>query len=112
MTQTKDNAKKDLLRKIPAVDKLLEHRDFAALSEKYSRGLLLKAVQKRLEKVRQRIVLAEETVSPDAREVTVTPGDIEEEITLCTTPLLKPVINATGVVLHTNLGRLSGYQYI
>ena len=105
MTQTKDNAKKDLLRKIPAVDKLLEHRDFAALSEKYSRGLLLKAVQKRLEKVRQRIVLAEETVSPDAREVTVTPGDIEEEITLCTTPLLKPVINATGVVLHTNLGR-------
>ena len=105
MTHTKDNEKKDLLRKIPAVDKLLEHPDVAALSEKYSRGLLLKAVQKRLEKVRQRIVLAEETVSPDTREVTVTPGDIEKEITLLTAPLLKQVINATGVVLHTNLGR-------
>jgi L-seryl-tRNA(Ser) seleniumtransferase len=105
MTPNKDNGKKGLLRKIPAVDKLLERPDFAVLSEKYSRGLLLKAVQKRLEKVRQRIVLAQEPISPDTLEVTVTTGDIEEEITLFTTPVLKQVINATGVVLHTNLGR-------
>jgi L-seryl-tRNA(Ser) seleniumtransferase len=105
MTPNKDNGKKALLRKIPAVDKLLERPDFAVLSEKYSRGLLLKAVQKRLEKVRQRIVLAEEPVSPDTRVVTVTPGEIEEEMTLFATPVLQQVINATGVVLHTNLGR-------
>jgi len=105
MNPTKDNGKKDLLRKIPAVDKLLEHPDFALLSEKYSRGLLLKAVQKRLFKVRQKIVLAEEPVIPDTLEFTITPADIEEEMTLFTTPVLKEVINATGVVLHTNLGR-------
>lgn len=105
MTPNKDNGKKGLLRKIPAVDKLLERPDFAVLSEKYSRGLLLKAVQKRLEKVRQRIVLAQEPVNLDTLEVTVTSGDIEEEITLFTTPVLQQVINATGVVLHTNLGR-------
>jgi L-seryl-tRNA(Ser) seleniumtransferase len=105
MPPANDNEKKILLRKIPAVDKLLGYPDFGVLSEKYSRGLLLKAVQKRLEKVRQRIVLAQEPVNHDAQEFTVTPGDIEEEISLLIAPLLQQVINATGVVLHTNLGR-------
>lgn len=100
-----DDGKQGVLRTIPSVDRLLERPDIAPLSGKYSRGLLVKAIQKRLEKVRRTIVLARESVDPDSPAVTVTAADIEEEIALLTTPLLHGVVNATGVVLHTNLGR-------
>ena len=50
MSPKNEEAKQKLLRKIPSVDRVLEHDDMAALLKEYPRGLVVKAIQKRLEK--------------------------------------------------------------
>jgi L-seryl-tRNA(Ser) seleniumtransferase len=92
---------------IPPVDKLLERDDIAALLRRHSRGLVLKAVQKHLSALRHGIVSSHDRQLEDwkSRISAIRAEDIEREIVTFTTPLLRRVINATGVILHTNLGR-------
>lgn len=92
---------------IPPVDKLLERDDIAALLQHHSRGLVLKAVQKHLAALRQNIVTAHDRQLEDlkSRIGSIRAEDIDREIATSAAPLLKRVINATGVILHTNLGR-------
>jgi L-seryl-tRNA(Ser) seleniumtransferase len=88
------------LRKLPSVDKLLQHVELSDLAEIHGRELLVSAVRAELDAVRQRIrsghmvpsvgELAQATITRLAAEVS---------------PTLQPVINATGVIIHTNLGR-------
>ena len=105
MTAKKEDMKQNLLRKIPSVDKILDRDDVVPLCAKYSRSMVLKALQNRLDKVR--ISIVDNTKPPDDFEQMISPTseDIEEEIVMLTSPCLKKVINATGVILHTNLGR-------
>jgi len=103
-----DNAtlKRNVLRSIPSVDTILERKEIKALLEKYSRGIVLKAIQKKLDKIRQQIVLGHSfTTDTKVVQVDVTAMEIEDEIHSFSSPHLKKVINATGVILHTNLGR-------
>ena len=94
-----------LLRRIPSVDKLLERADVLTLLKRYSRGIVLKAVQRHLSALRQKIVSAQGPQLESLTTVEIRGEDIEREIAVVTSPLLKRVINATGVILHTNLGR-------
>ena len=100
-------SRQDLLRMIPPVDRLLERDDIAALLQRYSRGLVLKAVQKYLAALRQNSVTANDRQLEDlkSRIGNIRAEEIEQEIVTFAAPLLKRVINATGVILHTNLGR-------
>lgn len=92
--------KKDLLRSIPKVDELLHSDAFAPLS--IGAAAVREAVRAELEELRARI-LADETI------------ELPDEATLCDSIVkrakrdslssLRPVVNGTGVVLHTNLGR-------
>ena len=52
MTNKKEDMKQILLRKIPSVEKILGRDDVAPLCTKYPRGMVLKALQNRLEKIR------------------------------------------------------------
>jgi len=98
--------KRNVLRSIPSVDTILERKEIKALLEKYSRGIVLKAIQKKLDKIRQQIVLGHSfTTDTKVVQVDVTAMEIEDEIHSFSSPHLKKVINATGVILHTNLGR-------
>ena len=106
MNELKGNSRQELLRKIPSVDKVLGYDDMKALLRSYSRGIVLKAIQKKLEKVRKSIFSAQDPIPENVQaEVNFTGEEIEEEIQNFSNPHLEKVINATGVVLHTNLGR-------
>jgi L-seryl-tRNA(Ser) seleniumtransferase len=95
--------KKGLFQKIPAVDRLLNSPFLSEILPRYPRSLVLKAVHQVLEGVRNAIKSGhgfEEPLSLDRISHLVT-----EKLVLLNQPSLKPLINATGVVVHTNLGR-------
>ena len=94
----------ELFKKIPAVDRLLSGPDIRALTGSYPRSLILKAVHQVLEHLRARIregeLYRESQLSFESVSALVV-----ENLKELSLPSLRPVINATGVVVHTNLGR-------
>ncbi len=86
----------DTLRALPSVHQLLEEPKALALLEAHGRPLVRFAVQRILEEERGSGVIAQ----PGARW-----SAIERVIQELRRPRLRPVVNATGVILHTNLGR-------
>ncbi len=86
----------DTLRALPSVHQLLEEEPAAPLIAEHGRLLVRFAVQRILEDERRGGALAE----PKARW-----SAIERVIQELRRPRLRPVVNATGVILHTNLGR-------
>jgi L-seryl-tRNA(Ser) seleniumtransferase len=90
-----------LLRQIPSVDDLLNRPRLAELAQRLSRTLVVETARETLEEVRAAIARHGDTVAdPAAIE-----KRIESAIARLLEPSLRPVINATGVILHTNLGR-------
>ena len=94
----------ELLRQIPSVDELLAQPRLAALAGRFDRGLLVELTRAVLADLRARIsgehgvtVVALDSVSLEER--------ITAEVERILARSLQPVINATGVILHTNLGR-------
>jgi L-seryl-tRNA(Ser) seleniumtransferase len=95
--------KKDLFQKIPSVDRLLNSPFLSEILPNYPRSLVLKAVHQVLEGIRNAIKSGhgfEEPLDLDRVSHLVT-----EKLAILNQPSLKPLINATGVVVHTNLGR-------
>lgn len=96
--------KRDLFKDIPAVDRLLTSPGLKEVSSEYPRSLVLKAVNFVLDEVRRMIREGEEI---EASELSI--GSISSRIVkklqILSRPSLRPVINATGVIVHTNLGR-------
>jgi L-seryl-tRNA(Ser) seleniumtransferase len=89
-------AESELLRELPAVHQIIE-RLSPALS-RFPRALLLDEIRRALEEIRREIRAG----------VTNGPGieaRVADALTAFEQPSLRRVINATGVVLHTNLGR-------
>lgn len=94
--------KNNKMWKLPSVDKTLHSSEVAPLIEKYGRPLVTYAVREAINTARKQI--GEKTKKTDLPAETIV-SEIKKTITSLTEPSLKPVINATGVVLHTNLGR-------
>ncbi|AQS59557.1 L-seryl-tRNA(Sec) selenium transferase [Desulforamulus ferrireducens] len=95
---------KSLLRSLPKVDDLLKNPSILELMPKIPRTVIVDAVRRAIEVKRQEILAGSYTGGPEDLEQLVVQKAIElskEEIK----PNLRRVINATGVVLHTNLGR-------
>jgi L-seryl-tRNA(Ser) seleniumtransferase len=88
------------LRDLPSVEQLLQQSDH--LINKYGRPLTLDALRLNLEEIRVRFRLDPETALPSTEGIL---AQVESHLLTWTTPTLLPVINATGVILHTNLGR-------
>jgi L-seryl-tRNA(Ser) seleniumtransferase len=91
------------LREMPAVHEVLASSGFASLLEKYPRDLLVAVVRSHLQTLRQQLqqgvdVSNELGIERLAERVGKA---IEEQMQ----PRLWTVINATGILLHTNLGR-------
>ena len=94
----------DARRAIPAVERLLASEPFRPLLEGSPRALVLRALRDELAAVRE--ALAAGGAAPaDTADAAWYAARVEERIARSTEPSLRPVINATGVVLHTNLGR-------
>lgn len=91
------------LRKLPSVDSVLKRKDVTALIEKEGRKLVADAVRSLILKKRTRIIKNKKK-GVDA-ETRITSKEITGELMEQKTPSIVRVINATGVVIHTNLGR-------
>jgi L-seryl-tRNA(Ser) seleniumtransferase len=93
----------DLLRQIPSVDELLAQPRLASLAKRVDRTVLLEITRATLADLRARITGEGEAV------LFLDPASLQDHITLLVEQILsrslQPVINATGVILHTNLGR-------
>jgi len=87
-------------RKLPAVDTLLRMPSVALLAARYGQSQITEALRVVLEIVRKEIRVggAAPAANTVVDRVTLL---LEEE----TEPTLRAVINATGVIVHTNLGR-------
>ena len=98
--------KKNLLRNLPAVDRVLREAVFRALLEQLSSDILTEAVQNRIDYLRRQLV--SDGVS-GVSSADLEPASIAGVAAAHCRDLLKPslrkVINATGTLLHTNLGR-------
>ena len=88
------------------MDELLRHPRIQAQLKNHPKALIVRCIRKILEEKRTFILQ-----SRDGGPVTVARSPenwlagVENELTAALRPSLRPVINATGVVLHTNLGR-------
>jgi L-seryl-tRNA(Ser) seleniumtransferase len=88
------------LRDLPSVEQLLHNGTH--LIEAYGRPLTLDALRTTLDEARARFKLNPETALPSTNSIL---AQAESHLSAWTTPAILPVINATGVILHTNLGR-------
>ena len=96
--------KNQLYRRIPKVDVLLEEDGIQKLKERYGRSCVKRVVQDELERVR--ILIGESVDETDAlKAVEQLPDSISKSLELLYTPNIRSVINGTGTILHTNLGR-------
>ena len=89
--------KNTLLRSIPKVDKFIEDTHFNDLSK----TVLLPLIREHFETLRIHILNDKITVLKESKLV----EEILEKYHTIMTPSLQKVINATGVIVHTNLGR-------
>ncbi|MFQ5663849.1 MAG: L-seryl-tRNA(Sec) selenium transferase [Terriglobia bacterium] len=92
------------LRQLPSVDELLHDERLRRLGEEVGRPLVVGAARQVLERLRAEI----RRRPPDpglASWLAHLPQEVEAEVRELLGLSLRPVINATGVVLHTNLGR-------
>ena len=95
---------KEFYRKLPAVDKLLALPQLEEALLSYPRSLVLRAIHQVIDELRHRI--KEESIKGESElALNVISDKILERLVALAKPSLRPVINATGVVIHTNLGR-------
>jgi L-seryl-tRNA(Ser) seleniumtransferase len=94
----------ELLRQIPSVDELLAQPRLAALSKRVDRNLVVEVARAVLADLRARIA-----GDSNWTAISLDGASVEELISIQVEKILsrslQPVINATGVILHTNLGR-------
>ena len=91
-----------MLRALPSVDEILQHGMLSNLAEKYPRPLIVDEIRQNLDGLRASILNGDEQLNLSAEDIAL---GIKEAVDARVAPSPTRVINATGVILHTNLGR-------
>src|SRR5260221_11137442 len=93
----------DLRRRLPSVDQWLQDPRTEALLRRHGRTVVLREMRSLLDAARERAVAGDEA----GLEATLVRlgDDLTERVEKARGPSLVRVLNATGVVIHTNLGR-------
>lgn len=92
--------KQQLLKNIPAVDRVLDCQNLATVSAPHS--LVLEAAREAVSYARNKILADEDNFCADLESIR---KDAHARLQMKLIPSLREVINATGTLLHTNLGR-------
>ena len=92
------------LSALPSVDHLLRDTRFTDLSDQYGREILLAEVRVKLGAIREQLPASDESLDRDSITDQLH-HDVSMSLQALFAPSLKKVINLTGVILHTNLGR-------
>jgi len=95
----------NLLRMLPGVDRMLEAARAEAFFAAVPQILLTESLREVIASLREEILSEEATVGSDDLNIKTLLDRIREHVKQRLSPKLKRVINGTGVVVHTNLGR-------
>ena len=87
-------------RRLPGVDTVISEERIARLAARYPHDLLVNLVREQLEKARE--LISSGNQSPSLDDIV---QSVSTQLDKLENPILRPVINATGIVIHTNLGR-------
>ncbi|HXX37478.1 MAG TPA: L-seryl-tRNA(Sec) selenium transferase [bacterium] len=90
-------------RRIPSVERLLQGLDASGVAGRHPRRLVVACVRDAVERARRR--LAEGRASADAISVDALVADARALLEERSAPSLDRAVNATGIIIHTNLGR-------
>ena len=93
------------LRALPSVDQLLQRPRIAERVNGSGHGLVVVEARLALDRMRAAIRKAPPRSADEAHLIDEAEQRVLEQLDALASPSLRPVINATGVVLHTNLGR-------
>jgi L-seryl-tRNA(Ser) seleniumtransferase len=93
----------DLLRRIPRVDRVLDSDDLAPLFDEHPRAEIVRALRGALDELRRRAWQG--SLGEDDLELEAVCALVRETLERRSRPYYCRVVNATGVLLHTNLGR-------
>lgn len=91
-------------RSIPKVDILLENEIICNLIEVFGRDTVVEVIRLEMENLRAFIGKCEEEETA-LREIEMLVSNIEKHVQAMHSPNFRQVINGTGTILHTNLGR-------
>lgn len=95
----------DLLRRLPSVDALLQADAVREALDRHPRRLVLDCIRQVLETTRQRLIEGAPGDAPEEPEHAALVQAILERIEVAGNFTLRSVVNATGIIVHTNLGR-------
>ena len=90
------------LRNLPSVEQLLNTSAAETWVADYGRRLTISAIRSVMDQIRDRYKLDKTTEIPPSQDIL---SQVDFQLGTWTEPTLRAVINATGVILHTNLGR-------
>ena len=96
------NIDKTLLQQLPAIEKLLNTQELLDLQATYARPLVTEALRNAVADIRKEILTGHYTQLPEHAEYA---ERTRQKIAAKTGNRMRPVVNATGTVTHTNLGR-------
>lgn len=94
----------NLLRELPSVDRLLKHPRCEALLVRYNRDYLIQKCREALDQARSEIRQGKSAAGSMVKDEALA-ARVEAKIAVESQPGLVRVVNATGTILHTNLGR-------
>ena len=98
-------SKTDLYRKLPSVDELLHSTAFAAIISGEGHAAVTDAARSVLTSLRAEIAAGRLDAAAVDLALSGLPDAVARQVRQSLSYSLRPVINATGVILHTNLGR-------
>src|SRR5580765_2951902 len=93
----------DLRRLLPSVEQVLQRPEVRALEARHGRPLVVSGVRGLVEEARAQAAEGDSSAVEAVRDAL--PARLAERLERAQSPSLVRVINATGVVIHTNLGR-------
>lgn len=94
-----------MLREIPAVDELLQSEGLQSALRQHPRKLVVDSIRQVLAEHRQHILTQTENLPPPDWHPASLIERILDRVETLGRHTLRPVVNATGIVVHTNLGR-------
>jgi L-seryl-tRNA(Ser) seleniumtransferase len=94
----------NLLRELPSVDRLLKHPRCQALLARYNRDYLIQKCRDALDQARIEVRQGKSSAAGAVKDEAIA-ARVEAKIAAESQPGLVRVVNATGTILHTNLGR-------
>jgi len=97
--------KRQILSSIPSVDELMRDKELEGLSRIYPRTVVVECIREYLQEYRKLVMTLKDGEEPDETDASIIIRGIEARVHEKMRNSLINVVNATGVVLHTNLGR-------